>query len=75
MTELFSEIANSALGLSVKERAQLAHVIIASIHDDRSELPSACDNELKKRVQDIRRGRVKGIPAEEVFAKLEEKYH
>jgi putative addiction module component (TIGR02574 family) len=74
MTTTFKQIADSALELSVQERAELAHVIIASIDEDRHDLYPAWDIELKKRVGDIRQGKVKGIPAEEVFAKLEEKY-
>lgn len=75
MTTTFKQIANSALALSVQERAELAHVIIASIDEDQSDLHPAWDIELRKRVVDIRQGRIKGIPAEKVFAKLEEKYH
>ena len=58
----------------MQERAKLAQVLISSIDEVTAEdMSSAWDAELKKRVREIREGRVKGIPAEEVFAKLEEK--
>lgn len=75
MTSTVRQIANSALALSVQERGELAHVIIASIDEDRNDWHPDWDIELKKRVGEIRQGKVKGIPVDEVFAKLEEKYH
>jgi putative addiction module component (TIGR02574 family) len=76
MTTALKQLTHDALELSVQERAKLAHILITSI-DEKAEgdISSAWDVELKKRVQEIREGKVKGIPAEEVFAKLEEKYH
>ncbi len=66
---------HDALELSADERAKLAHILIASIDEKADEdVSSSWDAELKKRVREIREGKVKGIPAEEVFAKLEEKY-
>ena len=76
MTIAMKQLMHDALELSVQERAKLAHILIASIDESEDgEIASAWDVELKKRVQEIREGKVKGIPAEEVFAKLEEKYH
>jgi putative addiction module component (TIGR02574 family) len=76
MTTALKQLTHDALELSVQERAKLVHILITSI-DEKAEggISSAWDVELKKRVQEIREGKVKGIPAEEVFAKLEEKYH
>jgi hypothetical protein len=34
----------------------------------------ARDEELKKRVREIEEDKIKGIPAQEVFARLKEKY-
>ena len=70
------QLKNEALELSIRERAELAHILIASI-EERGEMDvaSAWDMELKKRIREIREDKVKGVPAEEVFAKLEKKYH
>jgi len=75
MTTTLKQITDVALGLPLQERSELAHLILASIDNDRNDLSTDWDIELKKRVIDIRQGRVQGIPAEDVFAKLEEKYH
>lgn len=76
MTTALKQLTHEALELPVQERAELAHILIASIDESSdSEVSSAWEIELKKRVREIREGNVKGIPAEEVFAKLEEKYH
>jgi putative addiction module component (TIGR02574 family) len=76
MTTTLKQLTLEALELPVQERAKLAHDLINSIDEESAEdMASAWDLELKKRVREIREGRVKGIPAEEVFAKLEEKYH
>jgi len=69
-------LKNDILELPIRERAELAHILIASI-EERGEVDvsSAWDMELKKRVREIREDKVKGVPVEEVFAKLEKKYH
>jgi len=74
MTTTLKQLTHEALELPVQERAKLAHVLISSIEEVTAEdMSSAWDAELKKRVREIREGRVKGILAEEVFANLEEK--
>lgn len=76
MTTVMKQLMNEALELSVSERAELAHILISSIDESAAEdTSSAWDMELEKRVREIREGVVKGIPAEEVLAKLEAKYH
>lgn len=74
MAMTLKQLTHEALELPVQERAKLAQVLISSIDEVTAEdMSSAWDAELKKRVREIREGRVKGIPAEEVFARLEEK--
>ncbi len=70
------QLTHNALELPVRERARLAHILIASI-DEKSEedISFAWDVELENRVREIQTGKVTGIPAEEVFAKIKEKYH
>ena len=76
MTTAMKQLIHDALELSVEEKAELAHILIASIDgSDDEDVSSAWDVELEKRVREIREGRVKGTPSKEVFAKLEEKYH
>ena len=74
-TEL-KKIAKDALLLPIQQRAALAQILISSLDDDsQQEVEHAWEVELEKRINDIRSGKVKGISAPEVFAKLREKYH
>ncbi|HET6764143.1 MAG TPA: addiction module protein [Longimicrobiaceae bacterium] len=65
------QIESEALGLPADERARLAEALIASLDED-ARLERAWDEEIALRVEDLRSGRVKGIPAEEVFAEMED---
>ncbi len=69
-----SRFRDDALKLPTRERARLARLLILSldrrVDDSQAEVEKAWDEEIENRVQNIRRGRAKGIPAEEVFAKL-----
>ena len=69
MTTTLEKVTHDALDLPQQQRAKLAHTLIVSI-DDKTEqdVASAWDAEIKRRVDEIRSGKVKGIPAEEVFA-------
>ncbi len=70
------KVTQEALGLPLDERAKLARILIDSIGEgSEEEVSAAWDIELQERVRDIREGKVQGIPAEEVFRKLEAKYH
>ena len=77
MNGLLEKIKGNALSLPVQERAKLAQILLYSLDDEinyESE-GTAWDTELEIRVKSILNGKVKGIPAEEVFAKIRKKYH
>lgn len=76
MNGSLEKIKGDALSLPVQQRAELAQVLLSSLDE---QIPSnssttAWDIELEKRVQAIREGKVRGIPAEEVFLKTRQKY-
>ncbi|MBV9773152.1 MAG: addiction module protein [Gemmatimonadetes bacterium] len=60
------------LELPAHERARLAHRLIVSLDDDVEEDPTeverAWEEEIQRRLEDYRAGRVQAIPASEVFA-------
>lgn len=78
MNTTLEQVAESALKLSTKDRAALTRTLIQSLDgdpaDDSAEVEQAWHDEVARRVEEIKSGRVKGIPAEEVFAKLRGKY-
>jgi putative addiction module component (TIGR02574 family) len=61
-----------ALELPARERARLAHRLIASLDEDADEDPAeverAWKEEIQRRLEEYRAGAVQAIPASEVFA-------
>jgi len=68
------EIVFAALKLDKKERAELAHKLIVSLDEEMEGLPdaeweAAWVAEAERRLKDLREGKAKEIPADEVFAR------
>lgn len=64
------EIASQALGLEAADRAALAHQLIESLDplaEDPEVVEKAWATEIERRIEEIRKGKAKLIPAEEVF--------
>ena len=69
MSDLLKEISLRASALSPEERAQLAEVMLESLHEGSSaEVEAAWDQELQNRIAAYERGESKLVPASEVFA-------
>ena len=73
------QIVEKALALPKKARARLASQLIKSLDEDkdkitRKEWNRAWKAELEKRIEDVRTGKVKTIPAHQVMAELRAKY-
>ena len=71
MAKKREHIEAEALRLPREERARLAEALISSL-DEESEIEKAWSAEIKRRLQDLRSGAVNSIPAEEVFAELDD---
>jgi len=68
-------LAQDALKLSDRERAELAHKLLVSLDGAPDEdAEEAWDVEIARRVQRIREGTAKGRPANEVFRDIESRY-
>ena len=78
MKATLEQVAEEALNLSVSDRSALTRILIQTLDpepaDDAAEVEQAWQTEVEKRVDEVLSGRVKTIPAEEVFAKLRAKY-
>ena len=72
LTPQVSELLQKALALSSEERGQLIDRLVESLDDEPAEegVEAAWDEEIKRRVDDIRSGRVKTIPGEQVLRRL-----
>ena len=73
MTEAAERIKSELSQLSQADRAALAGFLLSTPAESDADTEAAWDVELARRLEDIREGRVEGIPAEQVFAKLREK--
>ncbi len=76
MTPQVSELLEKALNLSPQERGLPIDRLVESLDNEPAEegVEAAWDHEIKRRVDDIRSGRVKTIPGEEVLRELAEEF-
>lgn len=72
LTPQVSELLEKALALSTQDRGLLIDKLIASLDEAPEEegVEAAWDEEIKRRVDDIRSGRVRTIPGEQVLGRL-----
>jgi putative addiction module component (TIGR02574 family) len=69
MTEEQVEI--EALALPRHARARIASLLIASL-DEASDVERAWDEEVRRRVAELRSGKAQTVPAEDVFKEIED---
>jgi putative addiction module component (TIGR02574 family) len=64
MDQLKTQVA----ALSAEERADLTHFLLESLEPDEDlEVEAAWERELNRRVEEIKSGTVRGIPADQAF--------
>jgi putative addiction module component (TIGR02574 family) len=71
MTTLVEELSQKARTLSPEDRARLAEDLLASLEDGSespSEVGAAWEHEIRQRVEEVKSGTAKLIPAEDVYA-------
>ncbi len=75
MSPELDELLKRAMALPPEERAAMANSLLESLDETADEdAEAAWDDEIKRRVDDIRSGRVKTIPGEEVLRQLAEEF-
>lgn len=76
MTPQASEILEKALALSTEERGALIDHLIESLDDAPTEegVEAAWDTEIKRRVDEIRSGKIETIPGDQVLRELAEEF-
>lgn len=75
MHTVLKEIKRKARSLPINQRAELVHDLIKSldVHTD-SNIVDEWENEIKRRVVEIKSGKAKGRPAAEIHAEIQAKY-
>ncbi len=76
MNSQVSELLEKALALSTQDRGLLISRLIESLDEGPAEegVEEAWAEEIERRVGDIRSGRVKTIPGEQVLREMEEEF-
>lgn len=64
-------LAKQLLELPSADRARLAGLLIASLEPTENGVEEAWDKELAVRANDLETGRVRGVPAADVFAEID----
>ncbi len=77
MTTLVEELSQKARTLSPEDRARLAEDLLASLEEASESVEAveaAWEQEIRQRVQDVKSGTAKLVPAEDVFAETRRIY-
>ena len=77
MTTLVEELSQKARTLSPEDRARLAEDLLASLEDgseSAAEVEAAWEYEIRQRVEEVKSGTAKLIPAEDVYAETRRIY-
>ena len=77
MTTLVEELSKKARTLSPEDRARLAEDLLASLEDgseSASEVEAAWEHAIRQRVEEVKSGTARLIPAEDVYAETRRIY-
>lgn len=66
-------LANQLLALPTRDRARLAELLLASLEERDADAAAAWDFEIRRRADDLASGRAQSVPADAVFAELEQR--
>jgi putative addiction module component (TIGR02574 family) len=69
-----AEIIHAAESLPVEERALVVESLLRSLNSVDPEIDRKWAAVAKRRLEELRSGRVKAVPGEEVFAKIRQRF-
>jgi putative addiction module component (TIGR02574 family) len=70
MSPEVSDLLKRALALSVEERAALANTLLDSLETGNESVEEAWDNEVARRMQDLKAGKAVTVPWEQLHREL-----
>ena len=68
------ELIKEVLSLPVEQRALLADTILKSLNAPEADLDRIWVEEAKRRLEELRSGRVKAVPGDEVFQRVRARF-
>ncbi len=75
MTTKTDELMSMAESLPIDIKTKLIEKILNSLHPTQKEIDELWAEEAERRLKDIETGKVKTIPAEEVFGDIQRRYN
>ena len=78
MPKSLIEVTRDAAELPASERLKLARILLDLSEmepDSPDEVQAAWDDEIEQRLQELRSGKTKGVPLDEVKKKIEATFH
>jgi len=72
--EMTMELLKEVLSLPVEQRALLADTILKSLNAPEADLDRIWVEEAKRRLEELRSGRVKAVPGDEVFQRVRARF-
>jgi putative addiction module component (TIGR02574 family) len=69
------ELISEAISLPADIRASIVNKLLESLNPTTKEIDEIWAKEAEKRVEDIKTGKVKTIPGEDVFKEIRDKYN
>ena len=76
MPKTLAEITRDAAHLTPQDRLKLARIMLDTSEDgieDSAEIDQAWNDEIERRIEEMRSGKVKGVPLEDVKRRIESK--
>ncbi|GAB4561909.1 MAG: hypothetical protein Tsb0017_19860 [Geothermobacteraceae bacterium] len=68
------ELINEAVMLPVEDRARIVDSLLRSLNPPEAEIDSAWAKVASQRLAELRSGQVEGIPGQEVFDKIRQRF-
>ena len=68
MTDLLADLSFQAKALPPLERARLAEELLATLDPHEPDVDAAWDKELRRRIDEVERGTVQLVPADQAFS-------
>lgn len=69
------ELMSMVESLPIEIKTKLVEKILNSLHPTQKEIDELWAQEVEKRLNDIRTGKVKPVPADEVFGEIQKRYN
>lgn len=68
------ELISEAISLPIDIRTQLINRLLVSLNPERRDIDEFWMKEAEKRLKDIKTGKVKTVPGEQVFQEIKERF-